>query len=111
MPEEPAPQTAVTPSPTRHPAQAARISDQERFWGALDDCPVRNPPGKVPASASPATTLTWVSTPQPPAPPRPREPWASRPLGDWNSQRPEATALYSSFFLLFQHLLIWCPLK
>lgn len=47
----------------------------------------------------------------PPAPPRPREPWASRPLGDWNSQRPGSYCSLFFLLLLFQHLLIWCPLK
>lgn len=50
MPEEPAPQTAVTPSPTRHPARRPHLRP-ERFWGTPDDRPGENPPGKVPSAS------------------------------------------------------------
>ena len=50
MPEEPAPQTAVTPSPTRHPACRPHLRP-ERFWGTPDDRPGENPPGKVPSAS------------------------------------------------------------
>lgn len=60
-----------------------------------------NPPGKFRQLLSSHNTDLGEYR-NPPAPPR--EPWASRPLGDWNSQRPGSYCSLFFLLLLFQHL-------